>query len=616
MRRLQIEVPLSHLVASGRNPRRVKPERQSHRRLVALIRSHGLLQPLVVRPMKDKPKHYQVIAGNRRLAALKEIHRGDGDPKIPCVRCDVDTPTADALSLGENFGREPMHPLDEADAFAKLASSDGKDARTIAAVFGVSEHYIRQRMKLSVLAEPIRKAYRDGAIDTGIAEAFSAVPEDRQLEIWKELGGRPSHAEQVRRVIASAWIDASLASFDVSTLPESAISQDLFSERILIERQAFMAAQTHAISLQRQTMIEDGWSEVVFGKREEVQDRLYSMETLPQEFDQKTEAKLAAIALEQQKLETRSESLEEGSTKMERLQTRMEELEQEEQEIVQNAPVCYSEETKSLATAFLTMDPDGRTHVEYRVPRKRHGVNGENGSGNAGDEPKVPTSDDLSDRQKAITFTHQALVVREALLKNDSARRRVLALILHEKVHGEGLSIRLDVNHTTLFASREEGFASSAFESIQAKRGKCDPFRESHLIEDHEGFVQLEKLSKSRLEALIDLLIVECVTAQLHRPTQLVRLLYDQLKVNIRAYWKPDAIWLSSYQKIQLAQLLTELTHPQNPVGPNRKKTELVEILAQLFSDAAEGTLEDKPLEKRLNQWLPPNLRTSVKDES
>src|SRR5258705_7066896 len=206
--RVQLSVPLSQLVPSRRNPRKVKPSRESHQRLVALIHSQGLLQPLVVRPIEGKPKRYEVVAGDRRLKALREIHHDDGDPKIPCVLRDVDTATADAMSLGENFGREAMHPLDEAEAFAKLATSDGKDAQAIAAEFGVPEHYVRQRMKLATLAEPVKAAHREGNIDTATAEAFAAVPTDRQLEVWKELHGKPRPAEHVRNVIANAWIDA------------------------------------------------------------------------------------------------------------------------------------------------------------------------------------------------------------------------------------------------------------------------------------------------------------------------------------------------------------------------------------------------------------------------
>jgi ParB/RepB/Spo0J family partition protein len=258
---MQLNVPLSRLLPSKRNPRRVKPDREAHRHLVALIRAHGLLQPLVVRPSEDKPKHFLVIAGNRRLAALREIHRTNGDPKIPCMLRKVDADTADALSLGENFGREPMHPLDEAEAFAKLASQDGKGAAAIASEFGVTDRYVRQRMKLATLAAPIKAAYREGAIDTATAETFSAVPEDRQLEVWKEVGGHPRHAEHVRNVIAHDWIDAELALFDRSSLPDSAVSQDLFADTVLVERKAFLEAQANALVAEQEAMTEDGWSE-------------------------------------------------------------------------------------------------------------------------------------------------------------------------------------------------------------------------------------------------------------------------------------------------------------------------------------------------------------------
>src|SRR5437870_4149167 len=174
-------VLLSRLIPAKRNPRRVKPAREAHQRLVALIRAHGLVHPLVVQPCEGKPKHYLVMIGNRRLAALREIHHNNGDPKIPCTLRKVDDRTAAALSLGENFGREPMHPLDEAEAFAGLASDEGKGAAAIASEFGVTERYVRQRMKLASLAEPIKGAYRAGAIDTATAEAFAAVREDRQL---------------------------------------------------------------------------------------------------------------------------------------------------------------------------------------------------------------------------------------------------------------------------------------------------------------------------------------------------------------------------------------------------------------------------------------------------
>ena len=130
---------------------------------------------------------------------------------------------------------------------------------------------------LATLAEPIKAGYRQGAIDTATAEAFASVPPDRQLEVWQEVGGNPQHAQHVRNVIANAWIDAASATFDVSKLPDIAISKDLFAERVLVERKVFMEAQAEALLAQRQSLIEEGWADVVVGPQADVQDRLWSM---------------------------------------------------------------------------------------------------------------------------------------------------------------------------------------------------------------------------------------------------------------------------------------------------------------------------------------------------
>jgi len=587
----------------------VKPTREAHHRLVAVIRSQGLLQPLVVRPLEGKAKYFEVLAGHRRLRALQEIHRGNGDPKIPCILRDVDAATADAMSLGENFGREPMHPLDEAEAFAKLASNDGKDAKAIAAEFGVSEHYVRQRMKLATLADPVKATYREGKIDTATAETFAAVPEDRQLEVWKEVNGNPRHADHVRNVIAHAWVEAKHAVFDLSTLPPSAISQDLFGDRVLVERRAFMEAQVQALAQQRQALIEDGWAEVIAGRREDVQDQLYSMQRPEREFDQQTNRQLATLAARRQKLEKAAEKIDEADhAKLNRIQQRFETLEAQEQEIIEKAPEHYSEETKAAARSFLILDPDGRVHREYRLLHRRgkHPSNDE-GEGSA-DKQKPPTSDDLSDRQLATTFTHQALAVREALLENPATLRRVLALILHEKVRSESIAIRHEANAITLHAS-SEGFKAAAFDRLREKREKLDPFSKQLHVEDGKAYEQLAKLPAAKLNALIDHLIVDCITSHLQRETALVKLLAGELNIYIRDHWRPDAEWLSSFQKIQLSHLIVELMGKVNAPSPERKKSELVEVVAKLFADAAEGKLKDKPLAERLNAWLPSNVR-------
>lgn len=618
---VQLSVPLSHLVPSRRNPRKVRPNRQSHQCLVALIRAYGLLQPLVVRPLEAKARHYEVVAGHRRLRALREIHRNDGDPKIPCILCKLDAVTADAVSLGENFGREALHPLDEAEAFSKLAAEEVKGVEVVAAEFGVTERYVRQRLKLSSLAGVVKTAYRNGEINTATAEAFASVPEAKQTEVWTEMNGQgrhPLHAEQVRNVIAHEWIDAAHALFDVSALPESAVSRDLFSEKVLVERKAFMAAQAQALVKERETMIEAGWSNVVAGRYGEV-DQPLGMDVPQREFDQETTAQLQKITGRREKLESKLEAIQEDDQSgLAAIQEKFEALESRERKIIDHAPPYVSEATKAVATAFLILCPDGQVRREHRVPRQRanQSVNGHPADGSGG--PAIggqlapPTSDDLGEKQLAVTFTHQALAVREALLKDTAARKRILALILHEKVRSESLAVRHEPNGTTLCATGGEGFTSVAFDRLKEKRQKLDPFADQSFVEDGNGYQRLGELSGPKLDALIDLLTVECITAHLLHRTELVHRLANELKVNVRDCWRPDATWLSGFQKIQLSDLLAQLAGAARVPAPERKKLELVEALAALFTDAAEGKLQDKPLAERVNSWLPSNLRQAA----
>jgi ParB family transcriptional regulator, chromosome partitioning protein len=626
-RDVQISVSLSKLIPSKRNPRRVKPQREAHRQMVASIRAHGLLAPLVVRADDGNAGDFKVIAGNRRLAALREVYKDSAKPpKVLCVLRSVDDDTADALALAENFVREAMHPMDEAIAFANLAREEAKGVESIAAEFGVSQPYVRQRMKLATLAEPIKAGYRQGAIDTATAEAFASVPPDRQLEVWQEVAGNPQHAQHVRNVIANAWIDAASATFDLSKLPDAAVSKDLFAERVLVERKAFMEAQAEALLAQRQTLIEDGWADVVVGPQADVQDRLWSMAEAPQEYDDATTAQLKKLADRRTKLEAKFTDLDDDNdpdnAKADVLNAKLEALDAEEQAITKEAQVHYAEATKAAGTTFLLLDPDGRVRTEHRIPRVRH-AQSSNGKGtnNRSDSgiievPKPPTSDDLKDLQLATTFTHQALGVREALLKAGSTRKRILAMILHDKVRSEALSIRLDVNSTTVNAQHGEGFTSTALDKLRERRKELDPLQDMPYVNDHAAYAALTAMPDKKLDSLIDVLTVECITAHLQRRTELVWLLATELGVEVRRYWRPDERWLSSYQKIQLAHLFSELHGPRYAKATEiMKKSDIVIALAKLFTDAAEGRLEDT-LAAKVNAWLPSNLRAEPKPDT
>lgn len=611
---MNANIALSKLLPGKVNPRRVKPDREAHRRMVASIRSFGVIAPLVVRHLQNG-KQYQVIAGNRRLAALKEVHRhSKREVKVECQIRQTDEATAEALSLAENFIREREHPLDEAETFARLAGEEGKNAQAIADQFGVGEQYVRQRMKLATLAGPIKTAYRQGEIDTGTAETFTSVPEERQMAIWQELNGQVRHADQVRRIIQASWIDAAHALFDVSALPPFVVSRDLFNETVLVERSAFLTAQMEVLTKEKETLLEAGWREVVVGARSEVQDRVWPMAEAEVVLDEPTSRKLKEIEKRWEKLEGKIREIpeEDDGSKAGELQEQLDALEAEAEKIRGEAPKQFSEATKAKGTVFLMLDAEGQVDREYRIPRKSGRQRGDGSAEGVSDASpeQEPTSEELSDRQLATAFTHQALGVRQKLLTDRLARKRVLVLILHEKVRSEALAIRQEANQTTLHADDAEARVNSAIRSALVKlREEIDPFAKEQFVDDVQGYRRLCKLSEAKLDALIELLSVECLTAHLQRRTPLIEHLAKELAVKVREDWRPDAVWLSGYQKVQLAHLIGELCGAVNRPAEDRKKSELILSLEKLFADAAEGKLADTKLAERVNGWLPSNLR-------
>ena len=158
-----ILVPLSRLVLrpTGRNVR--KTPRMSIPELAASIQRVGLLQNLIVIPATDG-EHYEVVAGGRRLAALKLLakkHRIAKDWNVPCLR--VADGTARTASLTENVQREAMHPADQFEAFAALVA-EGRPIEDIAADFSVTPLVVQRRLKLANVSPRLMDDYRADAV--------------------------------------------------------------------------------------------------------------------------------------------------------------------------------------------------------------------------------------------------------------------------------------------------------------------------------------------------------------------------------------------------------------------------------------------------------------------
>ena len=199
-------IPLSKLIPSAANVRKTGAT-AGIAELAASIKAHGLLQNLQVRAA-DGGK-FEVVAGRRRLAALKRLARNKDIEKLVEIACHVlSDEDAAEISLAENVMRLPMHPADQFDAFRALAET-GKGPEEIAARFGCSPATVRQRLKLASVSPRLMKVYRAGNMDLDQLMAFTISDDHAAQEAaWFKQPEWNRDPATVRRVLTSAHVEA------------------------------------------------------------------------------------------------------------------------------------------------------------------------------------------------------------------------------------------------------------------------------------------------------------------------------------------------------------------------------------------------------------------------
>jgi ParB family chromosome partitioning protein len=122
--------------------------------LARSIAAHGVLEPLLVRPLGDG--RFRIIAGERRFRAAMEA----GLTEIPCIELDVADNEVVEIALIENLHRRDLHPFEEADGYAALAARHGYTQQKIADAIGKSRVTVTEALSLLDIPEEIREECR------------------------------------------------------------------------------------------------------------------------------------------------------------------------------------------------------------------------------------------------------------------------------------------------------------------------------------------------------------------------------------------------------------------------------------------------------------------------
>ena len=185
----------------GKYQPRTRLDEGSLYELAESIRSQGVMQPLLVRPVPGAANGsapYEVIAGERRWRAARLA----GLAAVPVLVREVGDETAAVMALIENMQREDLNPLEEAQGLRRLTEEFGLTHEAAAQAVGRSRSAASNLLRLLQLAEPVQLMLRAGDLDMGHARALLALDGARQITSAHEIVARKLSVREAERLVA------------------------------------------------------------------------------------------------------------------------------------------------------------------------------------------------------------------------------------------------------------------------------------------------------------------------------------------------------------------------------------------------------------------------------
>jgi ParB family transcriptional regulator, chromosome partitioning protein len=166
------KMPIEFIKPNPRNPRRTFSDAELGE-LADSVRQHGVIQPIVVRPVKGSQDRYEIIAGERRwrAAQLAGLH------EVPIVPIEVNDSDALEIMIIENVQREDLNAMEEAQGYHALATEYKRSQEDIAKEVGKSRSHVANMMRLTKLPAEVQTLISDGKLSAGHARALIGLPD-------------------------------------------------------------------------------------------------------------------------------------------------------------------------------------------------------------------------------------------------------------------------------------------------------------------------------------------------------------------------------------------------------------------------------------------------------
>ncbi len=160
--------------------------------LKSSIREHGLLQPIVIRPLDHG---FEIVAGHRRFAACKSLRWRF----IPCKIRDLSDKQAYEIQLTENIQRKSMDPIEEAEAYQKYVNEFGwGGVSELGKKIGKSEEYVSHRMQLLKLSSDMKEKISQNGLSVSQALELTSVDDSIKHEFADEIINNKLTVKQIR----------------------------------------------------------------------------------------------------------------------------------------------------------------------------------------------------------------------------------------------------------------------------------------------------------------------------------------------------------------------------------------------------------------------------------
>lgn len=173
---------LSEIEPNRNQPRKAFDE-EALSQLADSIRQHGVLQPLVVRPMPGLSS-YQLVAGERRWRASRMAGLSD----VPVIIREMDDTEVMEIALIENLQREDLNPIEEAEGYQILMDHYGLTQDEVSQRVGKSRPAIANALRLLNLPSQVCDMVKNGALSSGHARALLSLGSENELQM-KTIAG-------------------------------------------------------------------------------------------------------------------------------------------------------------------------------------------------------------------------------------------------------------------------------------------------------------------------------------------------------------------------------------------------------------------------------------------